>query len=162
MELTPLSCVLLWLRGVVLCLCLRKVVLGCHALALSFFLRFGGTFPLILIHRSKVSLLLFEFLLNLGNIPICRTKRGDVEELNFLLNVSVQTTVVLKHQIFLRIFDAQLCAQGMENICQLMHILIALLPQHSPLYALVFITLDMVVLFLDGVSEIIPSGCDRE
>ena len=37
MELTPLSCVLLRLRSVVLCLWLYKFVLGHHALALSFF-----------------------------------------------------------------------------------------------------------------------------
>ena len=89
MELIPLSRVLIWLHGVVICLCLWQVVLGHHALDLSFVLRFGGTFPLLLIRKSKVSLLLFEFLLNLGSIPVCRTKRGDVEELHFLLNVSM-------------------------------------------------------------------------
>ena len=95
MELTPLSRVLLWLCDVVPYLCLWQVVLGHHALALSFVLWFGGTFPLLLIHRSKVSLLLFEFLLNLGSISVCHTKQGDVEELHFLLNVSVQKTVIL-------------------------------------------------------------------
>ena len=89
MELTPLSHVLLWLCGVVLCLWLWQVVLSRHALALSFFLWFWNTLHLLLIRRSKVSLLLFEFLLNLGSIPVCRTKRGDVEELHFLLNVYV-------------------------------------------------------------------------
>ena len=54
-----------------------------------FVLRFRGTFPLLLIHRSKVLLLLFEFLLNLGSISVCRTKQGDVKEFHFLLNVSV-------------------------------------------------------------------------
>jgi hypothetical protein len=39
---------------------------------------FGGTFPLLLIHRSKVSLLLFKLLLYLDSISICCTKRGDV------------------------------------------------------------------------------------
>jgi hypothetical protein len=87
MELTPLSPVLLWLHDVVLCLRLWKVFLSRHALALSFVLQFGGTFHLLLIRRSKVSLFLFEFLLNLGSIPVCRTKREDVEELHFLLNV---------------------------------------------------------------------------
>ena len=94
MELTPLSRVLVWLRGVVLFLCLWQVVLGCHALTLSFVLQFGGTFPLILIQRSKVSLLLFEFLLNLGSIPVCCTKQGDVDKLHILLNVSMQTTMI--------------------------------------------------------------------
>ena len=95
MELTPLSRVLLWLLGVFIFLRIWQVVLGFHALALSFVLQFGGTFPLLLIRRSKVLLLLLEFLLNLGSIPVCRTKRGDVKELHFLLNVSVQTTAIL-------------------------------------------------------------------
>jgi hypothetical protein len=90
MELTPLSHVLLRLRGVVLIyLRLWQVVLSRHALALSFVLWFGGTFRFLLICRSKVLLLLFEFLLNLGSMSVCRTKRGDVEELHFLLNVSM-------------------------------------------------------------------------
>ena len=95
MELTPLSHVLLWLCGVVLFLWLSRVVFSRHALALSFVLWFGSTFPLLLMRRSKVSLLLFEFLLNLGSIPVCRTKRGDVKELHFLLNVFVQTAAIL-------------------------------------------------------------------
>jgi hypothetical protein len=53
------------------------------------------------IANSKVSLIQFEFLLNLGIISLCRTKRGDFEELHFLLNVSVQKIVVLQHQMFL-------------------------------------------------------------
>ena len=95
MELTPLPRVLFWLRGVVLCLWLWQVVLGYPTLAWSFVLQFGGTFPLLLIRRPKVLLFLFELLLNLGSISVRHTKRGDVEELHFLLNVSVQTTVVL-------------------------------------------------------------------
>ena len=46
----------------------------------------------------------------------------------------------------------------MEQIRQLMHILIPLLPQCGPLYVLVLIDLHRIVLFLDGISEIIPSG----
>ena len=101
MELTPLSCVLLWLHRVFLCLHHRKVVLGHHALDLSFFLQFEGPFPLLLIRRSKVSLLLFEFLLNLSSILVCCTKRGDVEEIHFLLNVSMHKIILLQHQMFL-------------------------------------------------------------
>ena len=95
MELTPLPRVLFWLRGVFLFLWLWRVILGRSALAWSFVLRFGGTFPLLLIRRPKVSLFLFELLLNLGSISVRHTKRGDVEELHFLLNVSMQTTAVL-------------------------------------------------------------------
>ena len=89
MELTPLSCVLLRLRGVVLCLRLRRVVLGHPALALSFVLWFGGTFPLLWIRRSKVSLLLFKLLLDLDSVSVCRAERGDVQELHFFLDVLV-------------------------------------------------------------------------
>ena len=99
MELTPLPRVLFWLRGVVIFLWLRgvvlclwlcwQVVLGYPALAWSFVCHFGSTFPILLICRPKVSLLLFELLLNLGSISVRHTKRGDVEELHFLLNVSV-------------------------------------------------------------------------
>ena len=85
MVLTPLPRVLFWLRGVVLYLWLWQVVLGHPTLAWSFFRRFVGTFPLPLIHRPKVSLLLFELLLNLGSIPVFYTKRGDIEELHFLI-----------------------------------------------------------------------------
>ena len=127
MELTPLSYVLLCLRGVVIFLLLQWVVLGHLVLALSLVLRFGGAFPLLLIKRSKVSLLLFKFMLNLGNISVCCTKQGDVEELHFLLNVFVQIIMVLEHKIFLRIVYTDLFAQGMEQIRQLLHILIPLL-----------------------------------
>ena len=55
--------------------------------------------------------------------------------------------------MFLWIFDTQLCAQGMEQIRQLMHILIPLFPQCGPLYVLVLIAPHEIVLFLDGFSE---------
>ena len=89
MELTPLSHVLLWLRGVFLFLWIWRVILDHLVLALSFVLWFGGTFPLLLIHRSIIFLLLFEIFLNLGNISVCCTKRGDVKELHLLINVFV-------------------------------------------------------------------------
>ena len=60
--------------------------------------------------------------------------------------------------MFLWIFDTQLGVQGMEKIRQLMHILIPLLLQRGPLYVLVLIAPHGIVLFLYGVSEIIPSG----
>jgi len=67
MELTPLSHVLLQLHVVILFLQLWQVFLG-HLSALSFVLRFEGTFPLLQIHRSKVLVILFKLLLNLDNI----------------------------------------------------------------------------------------------
>ena len=90
MKFTPLPRVLLWIFG---------VVLSCPALAFPLVLQFGGTFPWLQIRRSKVSLLLLKFLLDLGGISICRAKRGNVEELHFLLNVSMKTVVVSKSLI---------------------------------------------------------------
>ena len=74
MELIPLSHVLLQLHNVVLFLWLWWVVFGHIALALSFVLWFGGTFPLLQIQRSKVSLLLFKLLLHLDSVSIHRTE----------------------------------------------------------------------------------------
>ena len=87
MELTPLSGVLFRLRGAVLCLQLWRVVLGRPALALPFVLWFGGTFPLLWICRSKVSLLLFKLLLDLDIVSIRCAKRGDVQKLHLVLDV---------------------------------------------------------------------------
>ena len=87
MELTPLSLVLLRLHGVVLCLRLWWVVLGHPALALSFLLWFGGTFPLLQIRKSKVLLLMFKLLLNIDGISVCLYERGDVQELHLILDV---------------------------------------------------------------------------
>ena len=89
MELTPFSYVLFRLRGIVLCLQLWQVVLGYPALDLSFVLWFRGTFPLLRIHRSKVSLLLLKLLLDLDGISVCYVERGDVQELYFFLDVLV-------------------------------------------------------------------------
>ena len=89
MKFTPLPCVLLWICG---------VVLSHSTLALPLVLLFGGTFQ---IRRSKVALLLLKFLLDLGGIAVCRAKQCNVEELQFLLNVFVQTAAVLEHQMSL-------------------------------------------------------------
>ena len=70
-------------------------------MALPLILRVGGTFPWLRIRGSKLSLLMLKFLLDLCGIEICRAKRGNVEELHFLLNVSVKTTAVLEHQMYL-------------------------------------------------------------
>ena len=89
MELTPLSCVLLRLHGVVIFLQLRRVILGHPALALSFVSHFRGTFPLLQICRYKVSLLLFKLLLYLDNVSVRCAERGDVQELHIVLDVPV-------------------------------------------------------------------------
>lgn len=99
MNFTPTPDVLVWIFGVVL-----------SRLTLDFplILWFRGTFLWLRICGSKVSLLLLKFLFDLGSIVICRAKRGNVEELHFLLNISVQTTMVLEHQISLQTFNTQL------------------------------------------------------
>ena len=97
MELTPLSRVLFRLHGTVICLQLWWVVLGRPTLALSFVLWFGGTFPLLWIHRSKVSLLLFKLLLELDDISVCRVEQGDVQEFYFFLDVLVQVAAVFEY-----------------------------------------------------------------
>ena len=97
MELAPFSSVLSRLCGTVLCLQLWLVLLGCPALALSFVLRFGGTFPLLRIRRSKVLLFLFKLLLDLDSILVCRAEEGDVKEFYFFLDVLVQATMVFEY-----------------------------------------------------------------
>jgi len=69
---------------------------------------------------------------------------------------------VFEYQILLRILDTELCAKGMENIVDLWHILVPSLLQHGPLYVLILIASDRVVLLLDGISEWIPSGCGEK
>ena len=101
MELTPPSRVLLHLHDIVLYLQLLWVVLGCPALALSFVLWFGGTFPLLWIHRSKVSLLLFEHFLDLDGMSVSCAERGDVQEFYFFLDVLVQAAVIFEYEMLL-------------------------------------------------------------
>lgn len=78
--LTPLSCVLLPISGVVLFLWLRRVVLSHLALPLYFDLQ---------ICRSKVPLLLFKLLLDFDSVSVRRAERGDVHELHLFLDVSM-------------------------------------------------------------------------
>ena len=71
----------------------------------------------------------------------------------------MQAAAVFEYQMQLRIFDTQLCAKGMKNVCELWHILVPSLPQGGPLDVFVLIALDRVVMLLDGILEGIPSGC---
>ena len=77
-ELTPFSRVLLFLRGVVLFLWLRRVILGRLTLPFSFSILYLGVFPLLLTRKSKLSHLLFKLFLNLDSVLVSRAKRGDV------------------------------------------------------------------------------------
>ena len=98
-ELTPLSYGLICLCGDVIFLRLRWVVLGHPALDFPFVLWFGGTFPLLWIHRSIVSLLQFKFLLDFDNVSIDSAKRGDVLEFYLFLDVLVQVAMVFEYQM---------------------------------------------------------------
>ena len=127
--------------------------MGHPALDLSFFLWFGGTFPLLRIHRSKVSLLLFKLLLDLDGVSVHCAEQGDIQELHLLLDVSIYATAVLEYQMFLRTLDTQLRVKGMKNIAKLQHILVPSLSKHGPLYVFVLVAFDKVVLLLDGIPE---------
>ena len=153
MEFTPLSRFLLCFRCVVLCLYIWRVVLGCPTLYFSFALQFGGTFPMLRIHISNFSLLLFKILLNLDNVSIRRAEQGNVQELHLVLDVLVQIVTVLEYQMWLRILDTKHCAKGMKNIGKLCHVLVPSLWQCGPLYVFILIASDKVVLILDGVPE---------
>ena len=92
MKFTSLPHFILWIFG---------GVLSHPNLALPLVLWFRGTFPWLHIRGSKFWLLLLKFFLNLGGIAISRAKRGNVEELHLLLNVSMHTAAVLEHQMSL-------------------------------------------------------------
>jgi hypothetical protein len=81
-------------------------------------------------------------------------------KIHFFLDVSMQTTMVLENHMSLRIFDTQLGAQGMEDICELWHYLVPFLPQCGPFCIQVIITSNRVVLFLNKILEGIPGECD--
>lgn len=63
--------------------------LGHPVLDLSFYLLFGGAFPLLLILRSKVSLILFKLVLNLVSVSVCHSKQENVQEIHLILDVSM-------------------------------------------------------------------------
>jgi len=140
MELTPFSRVFFWLCSAFFFLQLWQVVLGYFTLAFSFVLWFRGTFPLLWICRSKVSLLLFKLLLDLDSISVCCVKRGDIQEFYFFLDVLVQAATIFENQMLLCIHELQ-------------HILVPSLSQRDPLYVFILIASNTIVLLLDGIPE---------
>jgi hypothetical protein len=76
------------------------------------------------------------------------------------MNVSMQSTVILEHQISLRIFNTHLGVQGMEDICEVWHSLVSFLPQCGPFGIQVVITSDRVLLFLNSIPEGFLGGHD--
>ena len=60
--------------------------------------------------------------------------------------------------MILRILDTQLRAKGIEKIGKLWHNLVPSVSQHCPVYVFVLITLDRVVLLLDGIPKRVPGG----
>lgn len=74
------------------CFYLLVVSTGCPGLPLlGFFFcsMVWGILPLLQIHRPKVSLLMFKFLLNLDSVSIGGAKRGGFYELYLLLDILV-------------------------------------------------------------------------
>ena len=61
--------------------------------------------------------------------------------------------MVFEYQMQLRILDIQLCTKGMKHVCELWHILVPSLLQCGPLYVLVLVASNRVVLLLDGILE---------
>jgi hypothetical protein len=72
----------------------------------------------------------------------------------------MQSTTILEHQMSLRIFDTQLGAQGMEDICKIWHCLVYFLLHCGPFGIQVVITSDRVVLFLNSIPEEFSGGHD--
>jgi hypothetical protein len=72
----------------------------------------------------------------------------------------MQRNTILEHQMSLLIFDTQLGAQGMEDICEIWHCLVSFLPPCGPFSIQVVITSDRVVLFLNSILEEFLGGCD--
>jgi len=71
------------------------------------------------IFKIQVSFLLFKFLLDFDSILVCCKKQGDAHELCLYLDVYVQMTIVLEHQIPLKFLNTQLGVKGMNDICEL-------------------------------------------
>jgi len=85
MEFTPLPSVFCYLLITLIFLQLGPVVLRRSILALSFILWVGAKFFFLMlwwIWRSKLSLLLFKFLLDLNNISISCVQWWDVQYLH--------------------------------------------------------------------------------
>ena len=70
----------------------------------------------------------------------------------------MQRTAILENQMSLQIFDTQLDAQGMEDICEIWHCLVSFLPQCGPFGIQVVITSDRVVLFLNNIPKGFSGG----
>jgi hypothetical protein len=62
--------------------------------------------------------------------------------------------------MLLRIFDTQIGAQGMEDICELWNYLVTFLPQCGPFCIQIVINSDRVVLFLDSITKGFPGDRD--
>jgi len=65
----------------------------------------------------------------------------------------MQEIVVLENQMILRILDTHICVKGMKNIGKPRHILVPSLSQNCPLYVLILVDPNRVVLLLDGILE---------
>ena len=135
MEVAPLLGIFLCLFGVLIWLRLGLVVLILSIFSPSFVLWVGATLSWLFLWgvlRPKLPRLLFELLLNFDDVSVGRAQGWDVQKFHFGLDVSMQSTTVLEHQMSLQIFDTQLGVQGMEDICEIWHCLVSFLPQCGP------------------------------
>jgi hypothetical protein len=122
MKLAPFPSVFICLPIFLICFWFRMVFLRFSILDLPFFLQVGETFSLFLlcgVCRPKLSRLLFKLLLDFYSIFIGHTQGRNFLKLHFILDVSMQTFVVLENHMSLRVFDIDLGAQGMEDIGEL-------------------------------------------
>jgi len=110
MVLTPFSCVFLHLLIALLVLQLGLVFLRAVISIWSLVVWVGVAFTLLRlweVRRSKLSLFPLKFFLNIDSVSISCAQWGNVQELHFCLNVSMQTTAIFEHQMTLRVFDTQ-------------------------------------------------------
>jgi hypothetical protein len=133
-----------------------------HIFFILFSVGWGHPFLVLLwgVTKPKFPHLLFELLLDFDDISVGRAQGRDVQKFHFGLDVSMKSTMILEQQMSLWIFDTQLGAQGMEDICELWHCLVSFLPQCGPFGIQVITTSDRVVLFLNNIPEGFPSGRD--
>ena len=66
--------------------------------------------------------------------------------------------MVFQNHMLLGVFNTYLGVQCIEGLGELSHCLAPLLMQHDPSHVLVFIVSNRVILFLERIKKIFPSG----
>jgi hypothetical protein len=101
--------------------------------------------------QAQIVASFFKLILDFDGILVDLTQGRDVQKLHFSLDVSMHIVAILEHQKSLKIFDTQLGAQGMEDICELGHYLVSFMSQCDPFCVQVVINFDRVVLCLSRI-----------